>query len=133
MLDTVSDRSYYEAVAQVIPILLLAMAIGEARVRIRDTVSLRSAVLGVLFIGAVLVAAEVAALRVLMAGEGSRIAKDLTALGLGVGLAWVVRTLAIAVSRDKTEDEDQLPVGIAVLIDVAFAMTALAVTFVLIL
>lgn len=133
MLVAVSDKSYYEAVAQIIPILLLTMAIGEARVRVRDTVSLRKAVLGVLFIGVVLVAAEVAALRALMAGEGSRIAKDLTALGLGVGLAWVVRTLATAVCRDRTENEDELPAGIAVLIDATFFVTALVVMIVLIL
>lgn len=133
MLVEVSDRSYYEAIAQIIPILFLTMAIGEARVRIRDTVSLRSAVLGVLFIGALLVAAEVAALRVLKTGHGSHVAKDATALGLGVGFAWVVRTLAIGVCRDRTEDEDELPTGVAVLVDAAFAVTASVVTIALIL
>lgn len=127
-----SDRSYYEAIAQIIPILFLTMAVGEARVRVRDSVSLRGAVLGVLFIGFLLVAAEVAALRVLIAGHGSRIARDLTGLGVGVGIAWVVRTLAIGVSRDRTETDGELPADIAVLIDAAFAVTALAVMFVLI-
>ncbi len=132
MLDAVSDRSYYEAAAQIIPILLLTMAIGEAKVRIRDTVSLRNAVLGALFIGIVLVAGEVAAIRVLMTDEGSRVAKDLTALGLGVGLAWVVRTLATAVWRDRT-DSGALPAEIAVLIDASFAVTAVVITCALIL
>jgi hypothetical protein len=102
-------------------------------VRIRDTVSLRSAVLGALFIGVVLAAGEVAAVRVLMTGEGFRIAKDLTALGLGVGLAWVVRTLATAVWRDRTDDEDELPAEIAVLIDASFAVTAVVIICALIL
>lgn len=133
MLDAVSDRSYYEAAAQIIPILLLTMAVGEAKVRIRDTVSLRGAVLGALFIGIVLVAGEVAAIRVLMTGEDFRIAKDLTALGLGVGLAWVVRTLATAVWRDRTDNEDELPAEIAVLIDASFAVTAVVVICALIL
>jgi hypothetical protein len=132
MLVNVSNRSYYEAVAQIIPILFLTMAIGEARIRIRDTISLRRAVLGVLFIGAVLVAAEVAALRVLKTGGSSRAVKDLTAVGLGVGFAWVARTLAVAVCRDRTEDENELPGGITVLIDAAFAITALLVTAALI-
>jgi hypothetical protein len=133
MLLTVDDRSYYEAIAQIIPILFLTMAIGEARVRIRDTVSLRSAVLGVLFIGVVLVAAEVAALRVLTSGSSSRVAKDLTALGLGIGFAWIVRTLAFSVCRDKTEDENEMAAGIAVVVDASFAMIAAIVTVTLIL
>jgi hypothetical protein len=124
----VGERSYYEAIAQIIPILFLAMAIGEARVRIRDTISLRTAVLGVLFIGVLLVAAEVAALCVLKSGHSSRVARDLTAVGLGVGFAWVVRTLAIGVCRDRTKDENDVPAEIAVLIDAAFAMIASVVT-----
>lgn len=84
------DRSYYEAVAQIIPILFLTMAVGEARLRIRDTISPRRAIIGVLFIAAVLVVGEIAALRSLEAGHGTRLAKDLTALAVAVGLGWIV-------------------------------------------
>jgi hypothetical protein len=101
------EKSYYEAVAQIIPILFLTMAIGEARVHVRDTVSPRNAILGVLFIGAVLVAGEVAALRVLEANDGSRLAKDLTALSIAVGFAWIVRTLATVVHRDRNDSDEE--------------------------
>lgn len=50
MLVMVSDQSYYEAIVQVIPILLLTMAVGEARLRVRDTLSIRTAILGVLLL-----------------------------------------------------------------------------------
>jgi hypothetical protein len=133
MLVKVSDRSYYEAIAQIIPILLLTMAVGEARVRVRDTVSLRAAILGVLFIGAVLVAGEIAALRALEVGHGSRLAKDLTVLAVAVGFAWVVRSLAQFVYRDRSNSDEEPPPGIALLIDVAFAVTAAVVVCALIL
>jgi hypothetical protein len=128
-----SGRSYYEAVAQIIPILFLTMAVGEARVRIRETISPRNAVIGVLFIAAVLVAGEIAALRSLEAGHGTRLAKDLTALAMAVGLGWIVRTLAGVVARDRTEDAGEPPPEITVLIDGAFFVTAVCVGCALIL
>jgi xanthine/uracil permease len=124
-------KGYYEAVAQIIPILFLTMAVGEARVRVRDTLSTRTAVLGVLFIGALLAAGEVAALRAIEVGHGTRVAKDLTAVALGVGVAWIVRSLAEVVYRDRTEEEEEA--GIGVLIDAAFAVTAIGVICALIL
>lgn len=126
-------NGYYEAVAQIIPILFLTMAVGEARVRIRDTLSTRAAVLGVLFIGGLLASGEVAALRAIEVGHGSHLARDLTAFALGVGVAWVVRSLAVVVYRDRHEDEAEPPRDIAVLIDGAFAVTAIAVVCALIL
>jgi hypothetical protein len=126
-------KGYYEAVAQIIPILFLAMAVGEARVRVRDTLSVRTAVLGVLFIGALLAAGEVAALRAVEVGHGSRLAKDLTAFGLGVGIAWIVRSLAVVVYRDRDEEGDAEEPGIELLIDGAFAVTAIGVICALIL
>jgi hypothetical protein len=132
MLVKVSDRSYYEAIVQIIPILLLTIAIGEARLRVRDTVSIRAAILGVLFIGAVLVAGEVAALHALEVGHGSRLAKDLTVMAVAVGLAWVVRSLAQFVYRDRRDGDEEPPSGIAVLIDAAFAVTAVVVVCALI-
>lgn len=128
-----SDRRYYEAIVQVIPILLLTMAVGEARLRIRDTVSIRAAILGVLFIGAVLVAGEVAALRALEVGHGSRLAKDLTVMAVAVGLGWVVRSLAQFAYRDRSDGDEEPPPGIAVLIDAAFFVTAAVVICALIL
>jgi hypothetical protein len=126
-------KGYYEAVAQIIPILFLAMAVGEARVRVRDTLSVRTAVLGVLFIGALLAAGEVAALRAVEVGHGSHLAKDLTVFGLGVGIAWIVRSLAVVVYRDRDEEGDGEEPGIELLIDGAFAVTAIGVICTLIL
>ncbi|HET7589483.1 MAG TPA: hypothetical protein VFK14_04780 [Solirubrobacterales bacterium] len=127
MLIKVSGQSYYEAIVQVIPILLLTMAVGEARLRVRDTISIRTAILGVLFIGALLVAGEVAALHALEVGHGSRLTKDLTVIAVAVGLGWVVRSLAQFVYRDRSDGEEEPPPGIAVLIDSAFAATAVIV------
>lgn len=127
MLVKMSDRSYYEAIAQIIPILLLTMAVGEARLRLRDTLSIRTAILGVLFIGGVLVAGEIAALHALEVGHGSRLVKDMTVIAVAVGLAWIVRSLAQFVYRDRSDGDEEPPPGIAVLIDAAFGVTAVVV------
>lgn len=119
-------KCYYEAVAQIIPILFLTMAVGEARVRVRDTLSTRTAVLGALFIGGLLAAGEVAALRAVEVGHGGRVAKDLTAFALGIGIAWIVRSLAEVAYRDRMDEEEE-ETGVAVLIDSAFALTAIGV------
>jgi hypothetical protein len=123
----VSDRSYYEAIVQIIPILLLTMTVGEARLRIRDTIPLRTAILGVLFIGTVLVAAEIAALHALEVGHGSWLAKNLSVVAVAVGLGWIVRSLAEFVYRDRSDDEEEPPPEIAVLIDATFLVTAIVV------
>jgi hypothetical protein len=129
-----ADTGFYEVIAQVIPVLFLTMAIGEARVQVRDTIVTRNAILGVLFIGGVLVAGELAALHVLEVGHGTRITKDLAVLALAVGLGWIVRSLASVVYRDRGDDEEaEPPAGLAVLIDASFFVTAIIVVVALIL
>lgn len=122
-----SDLSYYEAIVQIIPILLLTMAVGEARLRVRDTISIRNAILGVLFPGAVLAAGEIAALHALKVGHGSRLAEDLTVVAVAVGLGWIVRSLAQFAYRDRSDGDEEPPPGIALLIDASFVVTAVAV------
>ena len=98
------------------------MAIGEARVQVRDTIAPRNAILGVLFIGGVLVAGELAALRVLEVGHGTRVTKDLAVLAVAVGLGWVVRSLAAVAHRDRGDDgKAEPPAELAVLIDASFS------------
>jgi hypothetical protein len=110
------------------------MAIGEARVQVRDTIVTRNAILGVLFIGGVLVAGELAALHVLEVGHGTRLSKDLMVLAVAVGLGWVVRSLASVVYRDRDGGaEAEPPAGLAVLIDASFLVTAIIVVVGLIL
>lgn len=128
-----ADLGFYEVIAQIIPVLFLTMAIGEARVQIRDTIAPRNAILGVLFIGGILVAGELAALHALEAGHGTRITKDLVVLALAVGLGWIVRSLASLVYRDRGGEEVEPPAGMAVLIDASFFVTAIIVVVALIL
>lgn len=58
-------------------------------------------------------------------------AKDLTVLAVAVGLAWVVRSLAQFAYRDRSDGDEEPPPGIAVLIDAAFAVTAVVVIYAL--
>ncbi len=134
MLGPMAGQGFYEVIAQIIPVLFLTMAIGEARVQVRDTIAPRNAILGVLFIGGVLVAGELAALHALEVGHGTRITKDLVVLALAVGLGWIVRSLASVVYRDRDGDpQAEPPAGLAVLIDASFFVTAIIVVVVLIL
>jgi len=134
MLGPMVDQGFYEVIAQVIPVLFLTMAIGEARVQLRDTISPRNAILGVLFIGGVLVAGELAALHALEVGHGTRITKDLVVLALAVGLGWIVRSLASVAYRDRSDEKEaEPPAGLAVLIDASFFVTAAIVVVALIL
>jgi hypothetical protein len=134
MLGTMVDKSFYEVIAQIIPVLMLTMAVGETRVRVRDTISPRGAILGVLLIGAVLVAGELSALRAIETGYGTELTKDLAVFAVAVGLGWVVRSLAAIVHRDCAEGEDEEPPPeIALLIDGSFVVTAVGVVLVLVL
>lgn len=133
MLASVTDTGFYEVIAQIIPVLFLTMAIGEARVRVRDTIAPRNAILGVLFIGGTLVAGELAALHVLEVGHGTRVTRDLAVLAVAVGLGWVVRSLASTVYRDRDDEHAEPPSGLAVLIDASFFVTAVIVVIALIL
>lgn len=122
-----NDLTYYEAVAQIIPILLLAMAVGESRLQARKSVSPVFAVFAVLAIGGVMVAGEVAALRVLGDGSGSNIAKQLTAISVAIGLAVIVNYLAVRIYRDVAGEEAKAPRALSTVVIFAFALVAIAV------
>lgn len=125
-------QSYYEAVAQIIPILFLALAIGEARVRVRETLSPRTAIVGGLVIGAVLLAGEVAALKVLQGDRQTNGTEFLTSISLAVGFGLVVHYLGRAVYKDTTgHDSEEAPGELTLIMDVGLIIVIVAVYFVL--
>jgi hypothetical protein len=95
-----ADKSFYEEASQVIPVLLLAAAVGESRLKARKRVNANAAVVGFFVVAAVICAGEVAALRVLITGQDSETLFDLTTLSLGLGLGFVIDYLVHAVFRD---------------------------------
>jgi hypothetical protein len=95
-----ADLDFYEASAQVIPVLLLAAAVGESRVKIRKRVNGHAAIILVFAVALAICAGEVAALRVLTSGDDSKLLFDLTAMSLGLGLGFLIQYLSRAAYND---------------------------------
>jgi hypothetical protein len=95
----IEGREYYAAVAQVIPVLLLVIGIGERRYRsamCRGSLPWRSPCpsWGFMALG------ESAALRALLYEEDRELYRDLTAVAIGVGLTFVAAMFADALVGD---------------------------------
>lgn len=87
MVTIAAQQSFYEAAAQVIPILLLVLAFEIVRYRVQEEIlgvaySFLVLVLGMIF-------GEVAALAVLASGHGGIVAATITSFGLGAGIGAV--------------------------------------------
>jgi hypothetical protein len=95
-----ADSSFYEAAAQIIPVLLLAAAVGESRLKVRNEIDARLAGAVVFLVAVTICVGEIAALRVLVVGHDSRGIFDLTIFSLGIGLGFVVQYLTLAAYRD---------------------------------
>jgi ABC-type nickel/cobalt efflux system permease component RcnA len=127
-----ANRAFYEAAAQVIPVLLLAAAVGESRIKVRRQVTARSAIGFIFLIAGAICAGELAALRALATGDDSQVLLALAALSLGLGLGLVVQYLGLAAYRDIAGDDakptqqviDMLSVG-SMLISVAVILVVL--------
>jgi hypothetical protein len=89
-----AQAGFYEAVAQVLPVLLLVMTVGEARLQKRKEghgkQDLGVAVLLTLAMAAFVVAGEIASLRVLMNGSDSETEEAFAVGGIGAGVTYVV-------------------------------------------
>jgi hypothetical protein len=112
-LITEANQQFFEAAAQVIPVLLLAAAIGEARLKIRNLVNVYAAMFAIFIVASAVVVGEVAALRVLVTGDSSQREFGLTALSLGLGFGFVVQYLAFAAYRDIAGPEAEPTQGVA--------------------
>lgn len=121
-------RDYYAAVAEIIPILFLALAIGKGRVHVRETLSPRTAIVGALFIGILLVSGEVAALRVLQGDRSSNLTEFLSAMSLAIGFGLVIHYIGRVAYKDMTgEDSEEAPAQLSVLLDLSWAIAAVAI------
>ncbi len=89
MTPIAAQMGYYAAAAQVIPVLMLVLFLGESRFFRADRHDSSFALLISLFAMFVLVAGELAALRVLSQGEETGIFWALTTAGLLYGLSFV--------------------------------------------
>jgi hypothetical protein len=92
---------FYEAAAQVIPVLLLVMAFGETRLRV--DMPKRANYSDAYFVLAgflVVITGEVAALRVLATGQDDGGLHSLTASGLALGLSFILYRFAFLTMRD---------------------------------
>lgn len=95
-----AQESFYEAAAQVIPVLLLVMAVGEAGLRPRKSEPAWTGVLAVLTV-VIIIIGEIVALGVLSSGEESRATRFLTAQSIGMGLSFIVFRFALSLADDQ--------------------------------
>ena len=121
-------RDYYSAVAEIIPVLFLALAIGEGHVHVRETLSPRTAILGALFISVLMASGEIAALRVLQGDRSNNLTEFLSAMSLAIGFGLVIHYVGRVVYRDTTgEDSEEAPAQLSVLLDLSWALAAVAI------
>lgn len=95
-----TQRGFYEAAAQIIPILLLALAVGESRLKFRARGKPLVVIGAAFFFGCSVVGGEIAALRVLETGHDSAFLKGVTVISLSFGFAFLLQYLAWAAYRD---------------------------------
>jgi hypothetical protein len=117
-----SRQGFYEAVAQIIPILFLALAVGESRLksrRNRDPFIVLSVILGVAL---TMLAGELAALRVLFTESDSEVLRGLCIASLALGFTLVLDYLGQAAFRDLADEDAEMPTRIRWLLDVSAAI-----------
>jgi hypothetical protein len=102
--NTDAGKQFYEAAAQVIPVLFLAAAVGESRLKVRRVTNPYAAMSVIFIVAFAIAAGEVAALRVLVTGDGSETTFGLTTVSLGLGLGFVIQYLALAAYQDVAGD-----------------------------
>ena len=104
------------------------VALGAGRIHLRETLSPRKAIFGALFIGAVLVEGEVAALCVLKGDGSSNLTEFLAAISLAIGFGLVVHYLGRIAYTDMTgEPSEAAPGRLSLLFDVGFVVIVVAV------
>jgi len=108
MLSLAVQTSFYEAAAQVLPVFLLVMTIGEARLqkRIKGDRKEDLKLVIVLTLALVLgvVAGEVASFRVLMRGRDGEVERAFAIGGIATGLGYVVMWVVRSTFDEYRED-----------------------------
>ena len=127
MIVTAAQQSFYEASAQVIPVLLLVLAVEMARYRApREPVWVAYS-----FLGGVLgmILGEVAALAALAEGSDSFVTASFTAGGIGIGVNAVFMRAGL-LTRDNLRIEHSAAVAdrFEFVITLVSAVVALGVT-----
>ncbi|HEV7563006.1 MAG TPA: hypothetical protein VGO24_05845 [Solirubrobacterales bacterium] len=120
---------FYEAAAQVIPILLLALAVGESRVKLQTRPNPVVAICLVALFGGCMIAGELAALRVLSEGHDSDFLHGLTVASLAFGLSFLLQYLAWAAFRDVVGPEKEPSLAVVNAVTAVTFATTLATIF----
>jgi len=118
------NAGYYEVAAQIIAILFLAMVIGEARFEVRRDVKPIYGLIVVLFAVFIMLAGEIAALRVLLLGKGTEAEKFLVRLSLASGMGFVVVEAAFATWGDLNGSKSELTIWVRVALGLSGSLAA---------
>jgi hypothetical protein len=121
--------AFYEAAAQVIPILLLTLAVGESRIKPRSRGTPLVAIGSVAAFGGCIIAGELAALRVLSLGHDSEALHSLTVLSLMIGLAFLLKYLAWAAYREVAGPEAEPSAAVANALPLVTLLAGVATLF----
>lgn len=100
MVVIAAQQSFYEASAQVIPILLLVLAFELVRYRVQQETLVMAYAFVVLVLG--MIAGEVAALTALASGHDSFLSAGLASFGIGTGVSAVLMRAGL-LARDGLE------------------------------
>lgn len=128
MLPLAAQTGFYEATAQVLPVLLLVMTIGEARLQKRNEgdgkEDLKLAIAVALALVLLVVAGEIASLRVLMHGGDGQTEEAFAIGGVSAGLSyvvlWVVRSSFDEYREDFSAAAQKRQIRLQLLITLVF-------------
>lgn len=120
------DPGFYEVTAQVIPVLLLVMSVGEFRMRKSKREPLW-VIYGIFILLLLVLAGEIAALAALARRASSRETNFLVASSIGIGLSYIFFRFSQQTSGETREMHPKARIGLFVLLGLlgaALIMTA---------
>ena len=131
MVVIAAQQSFYEAAAQVIPILLLVLAFELVRYRVQQETLVMAYAFVALVLG--MIAGEVAALTALASGHDSSLSAGLASFGIGTGVSAVLMRAGL-LARDGLEPTQPKEVvdRFELVIKILAIMVALVVTVILV-
>jgi hypothetical protein len=100
-------RPFYEAAAQVLPVLVLVMAVGELRLRAESKDGLFGFLFPLLTMASMLFA-ELAAFAALAGGDGSSVIAVIVLLGLMFGCIFLLIQFALVLGDEAIEKHSRL-------------------------
>jgi hypothetical protein len=101
-----TQQGCYEISVQIIFILLLAMALGESRLRTPQGLSPSWAILTILAIAIAMAGGQIAALRAFQQPANPTLLHEMTTASISASIAFLVMQLGVTAYRDATGVED---------------------------